>query len=468
MIRKADWKLVSKNFALADGSSPANERELYDLSVDPDETHNLALDNPTRVIQMIDEWNAWGTRVGVVAGRYFTYPPSNITPAPNPADLFLDTFNRPDAVDIDTSTVGMSGSRVPPIAANAAWFEGWEGSGTTDSIQVLDHILQMATGVGMSENGLNHNFIGQDIIDAGGFAISVRILEINTDPSDAANRFAGFGVGLTAAQAAKGNDIGTNVASPRPIRGNTGNPGAAACFVELDLNGNVKVWIHGVLTATVPVGAKIGTLTASFALAGFATNNPVTLSVYFNGKRLDINTSASSDTQTFTWNAANTNYVALSARATNDAQLDNFAVRKLPLADSLATEYAISKGLDGDKTAPTANPDGDHTNNFSEWAFGSDPSNSDDDLSGTTLTFTDLPSQGFRFAHRRLSDFQDVGLVYRYSVSSDLQNWTSVTPTTVSVTPLGNSPGYEAVELRLPDSAVLNHDRLFVRVDAGE
>ena len=111
---------------------------------------------------------------------------------------FLDTFNRNAATDVDASNNGMSGSRTPALGAGTTWVEGWEGSGTKDSIQVTDSILQMAAGVGMSENGLNHNFIGQDILAAGGFAVSLEILS---------NRFAGFGGGLNAAQAAGGNDI---------------------------------------------------------------------------------------------------------------------------------------------------------------------------------------------------------------------------------------------------------------------
>jgi arylsulfatase A-like enzyme len=465
MIRKGDWKLVSKNYAYADGTSPANERELYDLSLDPNEAHNVALDHPTRVVEMVDEWNAWGTRVGVPSNRNFIDPPLTSTPAPNPADLFLDTFNRPDNVLSSASSTGMSGSRVPPIGTGA-WFEGWEGSGSTDSVKISGNVLQMATGVGMSESGLNHNFIGQDIIDAGGFSISLRVLQISTDATDTTNRFAGFGVGLNATQASKGNDIGST--TPPPIRGKVGNPGVADCFVELDLDGNVKVWVHGVLKSTVAVGKNTGTLTASYSLGGFATNSMVTLSVYFDRKRLDINSAADSDTQTFTWDEANANYVALSARASNYVQMDNFAIRKLPLANALAIEYALAKGADGADSAPGSNPDGDSISNYAEYALGTDPTKSDDFVSGTVLTFTDLPAQGFRFAHRRLSDFTNEGFNYTYTVSSDLKTWQNVTPTVVGATPLAASPGYETVELRLPDSAILSHDRLFVRIELAQ
>ncbi len=468
MIRKGKWKLVTKNFAFPDGSSPAHERELYDMSADPAETTNLAQENSSLVIQLVDEWNAWAPRVGLPADRLLAKPPQNITPAQTPADLFLDTFNRASSYDADASANGMSGSRVPPLGANTAWFEGFEGSGTPDSMQVVDNVLQMATGAGMSESGINHNFSGQDIIDAGGFSVSLRILEINTATSDPANCYAGFGVGLNAAQAAAGNDPTKDILSPRSIRGSVTLPGAADCFVELDINKNVKVWTLGILRATIPVGASSGTLTAAFECTGFGTADSVTVSVFFDGKRLDLSPSTAADTLSFNWNEANANFLALSARASNYVQMDNFAVRRLPLASALTVEYALSHGLDAADSAPTANSDDDRLDNYGEWSFGTAPGRQDDHVAGTVLRFTNLATDGFRFAHRRLADFQQAGLVYRYWVSTDLQSWRRTDPVAVSSSPLANSPGYEVVELRLPDSEVLNQDRLFVRIDTAQ
>ncbi len=174
-IRKGKWKLVTEAFTAFDDEFAAHQKLLYDMDADPGETTDLAAANPAKVIELVDEWNAWATRVGLPAGRLMARPPDNRTPATTPADLFLDTFNRADATDVDAAGDGMSGSRVPPLGAGTAWFEGFEGSGTADSIQVVDGVLQMATGSGMSESGLNHNFIGQDILDAGGFSVSLRM-----------------------------------------------------------------------------------------------------------------------------------------------------------------------------------------------------------------------------------------------------------------------------------------------------
>ena len=69
-IYRGNYKFVTKNFAYTDGSSPANELELYDLSVDPSEYNNIATTNPTTLQELIDAWNAWAEDVGVPSGRW--------------------------------------------------------------------------------------------------------------------------------------------------------------------------------------------------------------------------------------------------------------------------------------------------------------------------------------------------------------------------------------------------------------
>ncbi|RYD48717.1 MAG: hypothetical protein EOP85_03015, partial [Verrucomicrobiaceae bacterium] len=409
MIRKGKWKLVTEAFNAHDGEFTAHQKLLYDMDADPGESTDLAAANPGKVVELVDEWNAWATRVGLPAARLIVPPPDNLTPAQTEADLFVDSFNRAGGNNTDSSNTGMWGSRVPPLGTGVTWFEGWEGSGLPDSIQIKDSVLQMATGVGMSESGVNHNFTGADILAAGGFSVSVRILDINTDLNDLGNRYAGFGVGLNAAQAAAGNDIAAG--SPPPIRGQAGNPGSADCFVELDLNSNVKVWADGAVVAMVPVGKTKGTLTASFACGSFAAGSPVTVAVYLDGEQLDLNAAAAGKTRSFVWDEADANFVALSARASNHVQLDNFAVRKLPLGTALALEHAMRVGLDGEDTAPTANPDGDRLDNFGEWAFGTDPSRMDDEVAATSLVLSQPDSGVFRFAFRRLIDHAAAGVV---------------------------------------------------------
>lgn len=66
---RGNYKFVTKNFAYSDGSSPANELELYDVSVDPAENNNLATSNPTKLQELKDAWNDWAQDVGVPADR---------------------------------------------------------------------------------------------------------------------------------------------------------------------------------------------------------------------------------------------------------------------------------------------------------------------------------------------------------------------------------------------------------------
>lgn len=72
MIRQGKWKLVTKNFALSDPASAADERELYDMSLDPGESHNVAGQNPNVVETMVKEWDKWAESVGVPPKRMFS------------------------------------------------------------------------------------------------------------------------------------------------------------------------------------------------------------------------------------------------------------------------------------------------------------------------------------------------------------------------------------------------------------
>ncbi len=468
-----NWKFVTKNFDLYDGSSPANELELYNLTNDPSETTNLAYVDLAQLAQMVTNWNNWCTYVGDASSLLLTSisnsaPIMPLDPATNSNDLLLDTFDRPDNTNTDASAQGMSGSYVPPLGVNATYYEGYEGSGLPTSIEIVSNTLWMAYGPGMAENGIMHNFVGPDILAAGGFSIELNIQAINTDPSDSTNRYVGFGVGLTQAQASTGGDV-SDPLSPGAVafRGEVGgNKGATAFFVELDLNGNIKVWSNGVLLDTVSVGQNTGILTASFACAGFTTNDAVTVTVFFNGHLVDINTAdTNSVSRTFYWNQNNSNYICLSARASNYAQMDNLAIRRLPLVNGLVTDYAMSYGLTGTNTAPNADPDGDGVNNFGEWAFGGSPIAPDSYIAGFQ-NIQVLPGNDFRFEFQRYRNYAAVGLNYRYFTSEDLANWTETTPTFLGANVNEDKTDYEVVTLELPAAATAGKNKLFLRIFA--
>jgi len=64
---EGDFKLVVRH-------ENADALELYDLSADPSELHDLASAQPARVAGMVSAWNAWATRVGVPAARQLVQP----------------------------------------------------------------------------------------------------------------------------------------------------------------------------------------------------------------------------------------------------------------------------------------------------------------------------------------------------------------------------------------------------------
>lgn len=75
-IRSGDWKLVGRNVARPRGVHPENW-ELYDIAQDRTETNNLAAENPAKVRELSQQWDAWAKRAGV-------YPKLKDEPAKKP------------------------------------------------------------------------------------------------------------------------------------------------------------------------------------------------------------------------------------------------------------------------------------------------------------------------------------------------------------------------------------------------
>jgi arylsulfatase A-like enzyme len=465
-----NWNLVTKNFTSVDGSYFANELELYDLSKDPSQITNLASTKLAVLGQMVTNWNNWCTNVGDPSSLLITsisnlLPIVNIDPAPLPNDLFVDTFDRytnGSTTNIQAISTGMEGSLVPPMGANAAYYDGYD----SQYLEIVNNTLYKAPG-GMIESGLINNFTGQDILNADGFSVELNILTINSAAgNDTTNRYVGFGVGLTQAQAKSGGDI-NNPLSPGQVtfRGAIGgNTGVSPFFVDLNLNGSIEVWTNGVLVNTVSVGQTSGILTASFACTAFTTNVPVVANVFLNGQLVNINPSGTNPTSiTFYWHTNNNNYIGLSARASNYAQMDNLAIRKLPLVNSLVTDYAMSFGLTGANASPGADPDGDGVSNLGEWAFGGNPTVPDSYIAGFQNVQV-LPGNNFQFIFQRYINYAAVGLQYHFLVSTDLANWSEVVPTVISASVNEDNTDYEVVTMALPSNVTTNQGKLFVRI----
>ncbi|MCF7816335.1 MAG: arylsulfatase [Kiritimatiellales bacterium] len=435
---RGKWKLVTKRFSMGGTDLPAHTLELYNMEVDPSEMNNLAFYHTDLLAEMVDAFNAWvNSQTGLNANRLLgtTAASPSTFAMPLGTELFYDTFDRPDADDIDAARDGISGTYagrdLEPI--NATYFEGYGASRT----KVVTNRLRLAiSSSGMSETGLMMDFNGQDIIDAGGFSVELAINEINSNTSGLSGRYVGFGVGLTQAEAAGGADIG----QPGNFRSDT-----ADCFVELDLAGHVKLSKNGVLAGDVIVGATNGTLLAAFALSsGFGAGEPVNVTVYFNGTAVITNS--------FAWDSTDANYLGLSAHTSGYAEMDNLIVRTLPLGNAQAAAYALDKGLSGSDTDRDADPDGDGTVNWAEWAWGTDPATADHP-SKSLLIQADGPGQ-IRLLQRQLQAFAAAGLHYRIFYSSDLSTpraeWTELAPTIVTETTDNTDAHYAVRTLGLP------------------
>ncbi len=61
-VKNKDWKLGQKDWK----QGLPGPWELYDMDADRTELHNLAAEHPEQVEQMVEMWQAWADRVGVV------------------------------------------------------------------------------------------------------------------------------------------------------------------------------------------------------------------------------------------------------------------------------------------------------------------------------------------------------------------------------------------------------------------
>lgn len=451
---RGDWKLVTKSFSRGGDDPPAHQLELYNLRTDPTELNSVAYHETTLLSNMVASWNAWvGAQPGLNANRRLAGRgvDSSRFPMPDGTELFCDTFSRADNGDLDAERGGISGTLAGAGLAplQATYFQGY-GS---NRMQIVNQRLRMAIGSGgMSENGLMINFVGPAIVKAGGFSVELTVNELNSTRSEALDRYAGFGVGLTRAEAAGGADI----SKPGSFRGREDLAnGVADFFVELDLAGNVKVWSKGRLLETVPVGRSTGTLLAAFKLqSGFGAGEAVEASVFLDGELLEINRAdPERKSRMFTWDNTDANHLGLSVRATGYGELDNLIVRPLPLRHALSAQHALECGLNGSETEEGNDPDNDGLNTFTEWVWGTNPAVADAVLARLQL-FYEAGRNQFILGHRQLTNPETRGVSYRIRFSPDVAlprgMWMTTTSTGRNAVPLANSPQHEWVEEPLP------------------
>ncbi|MCL2651762.1 MAG: sulfatase-like hydrolase/transferase, partial [Candidatus Azobacteroides sp.] len=113
-----DYKLVTKNFALSDGSSPANQLELYNIKKDPSELHNLASELPDKLNDMVAKWNETAKRIGVPTARLITDPKEPKEPEHpelEPQDVWFDVdFSSNEWLDAFKSATQVDPGTISP------------------------------------------------------------------------------------------------------------------------------------------------------------------------------------------------------------------------------------------------------------------------------------------------------------------------------------------------------------------
>lgn len=308
-----DWKLVTKYFDSTNGL-PAHTPELYNLADDPAETKNLAAKYPEKTEQMVSAWNQWARHVGLPSALQLKMSNPTAPPAEVGRYLFMDTFEREDCSDIDGDTGGLYGRLLPDGAANAIYFEGFEGTGRPDNIKIKNSTLRMSVGPGMSETGLMINFATPHIAECGGFSVEMDIGALQSNSSEPANRYAGFGVGLSREEAAAGGLAKS---------ANSFREATADFFVGLDIQGNIQIWRKGELLQTLPIGQPFGQLKAVFYIQGFEAGETVEVSIEFDGREIG-------GSWQFSWDHSSQNYIGLSGRATGYVQINQLGVSMLP------------------------------------------------------------------------------------------------------------------------------------------
>ncbi len=260
-------------------------------------------------------------------------------PEPDGEALLTDSFERPDSTETGRSGAGTRGTFGP------ATYVEVELEPADTQVRAGRVYLAHRNG-GASVLGLpSQNFVGPEILAAGGFRVSMEIADLGTltDP----DRFCGFGVGLSAEElAALDFDFGSANGPRGRFDGSVG--GTADFYLDWTPNGGGAVqWFKesstGGTQLTVPAPTG-GVLSAEFRFDHFATGAPVDVTIFFNGVEL------ASDS--FAWSDSSANYLALSARQENGMAVDNLVIR--PLSNAL---FADSFTRD-DSTDLDASPSG--------------------------------------------------------------------------------------------------------------
>ena len=273
---------------------------------------------------------------------------STVVMAPASAEvLFADTFDRPDADDINASTAGITNT----TGDSFGYVENYLGSATAGNpgstlTNIGGNNLRLADGTGTSNVFLDHNFTDASILAAGGFSVAIDVVEINGNGGAGAG--AGFAIGMSRAEAVDTGDAlnggGSSTDDFKMQDGfqaggaNTAADIAVSDFwIVLRQDGFLEFGTRGTalpFTAGVPgadflgdanAGGNTGTIRVDFTFDSFDAGTAVGYEVFFNGASVTPVDALAENPGTFTWSETGQNFVGLDARGPF-VRLDNLSI----------------------------------------------------------------------------------------------------------------------------------------------
>ncbi len=271
--------------------------------------------------------------------------------------LFSDTFDRPDSNDLNASSVGKSGTY-----ASAAYVEVTDGVLTNDALtNIGGNRLSMADGPQASALHINQNFTGSEITTAGGFKVTLNGIR-NDGTVNGKGYFAGFGVGISAAETSGYGMDNDSTAELPGLKGHQGGAvagsGVSDWFLALSRrNGTnnqrltVEVWKNGLLANTfatddsggnfLTTDPEAAAITVEFAVTDFGAGATVTPTIYAGDR-----TFGSADDLSFTWTDADANYIGLAGREGGEGwSIDGLSIATIPEPATLGLLSAVGGGI---------------------------------------------------------------------------------------------------------------------------
>jgi dockerin type I repeat protein len=266
------------------------------------------------------------------------------------ADLFVDTFNRPDNTDIDAVTTGITNNTGEVFGTSAVYSQPWIDPNSAAPIfgppdtnaangggqQILNNEYQLKYGMGTSNSFVNHNFTNASILSAHGFRVSLDVTGYNQATN---GQGAAIGVGMSLSEAQNGKDAfggSPELVAPGFKYTNAFQSGTTNVATTANVLSDFYVALRGDSTLAWGVGTgnsggtgapapsfttvavKTGTISAEFVANDFSAGSSVAYQVFYNG--------VSQGFGAFRWSGTNENYIGLDSRDDTATRVDNYKI----------------------------------------------------------------------------------------------------------------------------------------------